>query len=426
MKIKSLFLAVGLTGLLQLAYATEPVELLPAAQDDLVATTLSRSFTTENWPSRHVEQTELSYQHSLLEAGRGKPNAYSRHGTVEIETDRPDSALIGESRQYYVDTTGEQLAAGIDLPLTAPGAVIRLSTDSSAKPEGLSLQQLELELNGRKVEAAQIVRNVTRGSQLRASGWPVPENTLAFRMMSSRTQAGTLRLSYAGLAADSPVLVHVFEPNSRWVARLVLNSQRFLAGQTITASLMLDDGTRQQAPAISSAVLSSPDGELFQSMDRAEGNGLWQISAPELMQPTPGLYEIHLHAEQRFGDIIVRRDISHAVAIAPALARLSGAATLNRGRELTLELSVETSLAGRYQINATLYATDRQGHLQPASFSQTAAVLPAGGGLLSVSFDLQTLVKAGLDAPFELRDLSLLDQGRMLQLEHRQRALVIE
>lgn len=422
MKIKSLILAAGLTGLLPLAHAAESTNLLPAASDDLVATSLSRGFTNANWPSRHVEQTELSYQHSLLERETSKRAQYALNA---IEDGRPDAALISESRQYYVDTTGGQLADGIDLPLTAPGAVIRLSTETSDNRSGLSLQQLELKLNGNAVDARKVAQDVAGGSQLRASGWRVPENTLAFRM--GRTiDAGTLTLRYSGLAADTPVLVHVFEPQSRWVARLVLNSQRFLAGQTITASLMLDDGQRQQTPTMVSAVLSTPGGERLSSMTRSGSEGLWEITAPEHVQSIPGLHEVHVHAEQRFGDVIVRRDISHAVSIAPALARFSGAATLVQDRDVRLELPVEASLAGRYQINATLYATDRKGELQPAAFSQTAAVLPAGGGPLSVAFDTQKLAEAGLGAPFELRNVSLLDQGRMLQLEHRQRALVIE
>ena len=423
MKIKSFILAAGMASLLPLAHAAERVNLLPAANDDLVATTLSRSFTSTNWPSRHVEQSELRYQHSVLERDKNKHGGYAFSA---IENSNADAALISESRQYYIDTTGGQLADGIDLPLTAPGAVIRLSTGTSDNRSGLSLRQLELKLNGNTVDARKIAQNVTGGRQLRASGWRVPENTLAFRM-DRATGAGTLTLRYSGLTADAPVLVHVFEPESRWVARLALNNQRFLAGQTITASLMIDDGLRQQTPTAASAILSAPGGEHLRSMHRSGGDGFWQLIAPEQVQSNhQGLYEIHLHVEQRFGDLIVRRDISHAVSIAPSLARFSGTATVAHDRQVQLALPVEASLAGRYQINATLYATDQKGELQPAIFSQSAAVLPAGGGPLSIAFDTQALAQAGLGAPFELRDVSLLDQGRMLQLEHRQRALVIE
>jgi hypothetical protein len=66
------------------------------------------------------------------------------------------------------------------------------------------------------------------------------------------------------------------------------------------------------------------------------------------------------------------------------------------------------------------------GQLQPLAFAQSAAVLEAGQGQIVLTVDEATLAASGLKAPFEVRNLQLLDQGRMYMLEERQRAVVIQ
>ncbi|MEN8165031.1 MAG: DUF4785 domain-containing protein [Acidobacteriota bacterium] len=56
----------------------------------------------------------------------------------------------------------------------------------------------------------------------------------------------------------------------------------------------------------------------------------------------------------------------------------------------------------------------------------TANWMPQGVGSLDLHFDAAMLEDSGLGAPYELRDLQLLDQGRMGQLHRQALALVLE
>jgi len=55
--------------------------------------------------------------------------------------------------------------------------------------------------------------------------------------------------------------------------------------------------------------------------------------------------------------------------------------------------------------------------------TQTAAILPTGGGMLQLKVGAGLIADSGLGAPFEVRGLELADQGRMVQQQRQQQAL---
>ncbi|MCA1779487.1 MAG: hypothetical protein LC637_08920 [Xanthomonadaceae bacterium] len=403
--------------------------LLPPVAGDLVANQLSRSFQDTQWPSRHTELARVSYQRSLVNVKRPtKTGLGGLAGLVDDSTvPLSDSTLVSESRQYFVDASGQSLAEGIELPLSAPGAIIRISTSDTTG--ALSLDRLRLSIDGAVVQARKIVERTVDGHSLKAAGLSVPTNTLAFRL-GREAGAGILGLSVDGLTPQQPALVQVFEPNSPWVARLRVNSQRFLAGQPIKAHLSIQSSSGGTiVPATASAVLTSPSLDQRQPLQASnERSGSWQITAPERIQAEPGLYQVNAHAEAEIDGIVVRRDLGHAVAIAPPTARFGSTVSMVRGKDqsLSLEFPVEATISGRYQVGATLYATDKRGRLAAVATAETASVLPAAGASLKLDFDLNAPGLEGYGAPFEIRDLVLRDQGRMLILEQRQRALVLD
>lgn len=418
-----LLLLVGASALAATLAHAQSVALLPAGAADLVAPAISERIAAEDWPSHHSESISLSHQRLLTESGPTKSGplvALAAGPSVPVL----DASRIAESRQYWVDAGGAELGFGIELPLTAPGAIVRISA-----PDGVTLDPaaIRLRFDGREVSAQSLSDARATGAQLRRSGWALPSNTVAFRL-DRKVGAGMLGLVVDGLPSDVTALVHVYEPDSPFVARLEVDRQGFIAGQQIEARIALEHDRGHSLPASASVLLASPDGGSRAFLERRSGDAAWMIEAPQ--QPaasTPGaLHELQSHIDTVVDGIRVRRDLVHAIAISPALGRLSGNAEILRGAELAIGMGLETALDGRFLLRGTLYAHDKRGQLVPAALSESASNLTAGAGQLQLGFDRAGLEQAGFRAPFELRDLMLFDQGRMLLLESRQRALLIE
>ncbi len=338
------------------------------------------------------------------------------------------AAPVAESKQYWLDVTGRDLARGVDLPLTASGAVIRISALDSGTDLQLQPEQLKLEFNGRPVQARFGPDNVSRGRDLQREGMPVPEDTLAFRL-SDRIGAGNLRVAHTDLQADMPLVINVHEPESPWTAKLSLPRFNFLAGEKMDFDFNLGDGRENINVRSIQAVVASPDASQTWPITRGRGNQLQVDAAPlaRMDRPAPGLYEAHVYAETRHRGQTIRRDLTLAFSIAPPIARLNEQAARGQssGQGVELILGVETAVAGRYQVNAEVLGTNAHGELEPFAFMQSAAELDAGEGQIELSLDPDVIRSSGLSAPFEVRNLQLLDQGRMYLLEQRAHGLRI-
>ena len=84
---------------------------------------------------------------------------------------------------------------------------------------------------------------------------------------------------------------------------------------------------------------------------------------------------------------------------------------------------VEVASAGRYAATALLYGRNREGQLQPIAVGQTGDQLGPGRRALALRFDAATIAGAGLSGPFELRDVRVVDQGRMFVVHRQARGL---
>ena len=368
--------------------------------------------------SMHTESAAINFTWAPDESQSLRPSAG--------EPTPGDGNAAVESRQYWVDVTGRDLAEGIELPLTAPGAVIRISALDDSAGVRLDSRALELTLDGRPTSAEMGIAEVRSGRELRSQGMSVPEDTLAFRL-TGRHGGGTLGLKLPGVAGDQAMVVHVYEPNSDWVARLSAPRHNFLSGQALNLETELGNARQNLQADSVQAILVSPDATQTWPISQARGGGLVLNEAPIATnaEPGQGLYEAHVYLETDFEGLTIRRDLKLALNIAPALARLDGQARRVESRDFGLELGVESAIGGRFQINAELMGTNRRGELESIGFVQSADVIEAGGGQISLEFDRELMRKSGLSAPFEVHNLQLLDQGRMFLLEDRERALII-
>jgi hypothetical protein len=400
------------------AHAHAHVEWLSPGANDLRAERLE-SDVRSLAPSAHREARPVNYAWSPDRAQRGRP---FQSGPTPLESPYPRSTSQG----YWVDATGGDLARGVNLPISAPGAVIRVSALEAGSRVALSPEAIELSIDGRRVDAEFGVDGIASGSDMRQQGMSVPEASLAFQL-SRESQAGMLTMAHRGLPAEQALVIHVHEPESPWIAQLGLPRQNMLSGERLAFDLSLGDGGQRLRPASVQAVLVSPDASQSWPLSVDRSGQLVLESAPLAARASigAGLYEAHVYTEAQIKGLTVRRDLTLALNIAPAIARFSGSARDSQKDGLSLTLGVEASAAGRYQVNAEIFGTDARGQLRPAAFVQSAAVLAAGQGQIQLDIGQDLLASSGLGAPYEVRNLMLLDQGRMYLLEQRERALRI-
>jgi hypothetical protein len=120
--------------------ADSGVEWLKSGERDLVADRLSADAASLP-ASQHGESAPIQFSWAAS-AGHAS-QAGMQPATVE-------------SRQYWVDIDGQALAAGIDLPTTAPGAVIRISALDGGTTLQLDSARLQLAVDGIALDRAQL------------------------------------------------------------------------------------------------------------------------------------------------------------------------------------------------------------------------------------------------------------------------------
>lgn len=392
------------------AFAAGPAEWSQPAAEDLRAERLSGTAPVAP-PSRHAESEPVSYAWPL-------------------SIDRSEPTPAGPSmtsRQYFVDTDGRRLEKGLKLPLSAPGAIVRISALHAGRGALLDAAGLEVNVDGRSRPMTQGGGGLEllSGRDLQAQGLSVPSDSLAFQL-PKQGQPDSFQLRLAGAPADQALVVHVFEPESDWVAQLSAPRHNYLAGGEIELDIGLVNGEDRYAAQSIQAVLVSPDAAHDWPLEVTEdGFGLKGAAPLNLPEAGEGLYEVHAYVQGRQGDTLIRRDVKVAVSLAAPTARLSEDISSRDAAGLSVDLGVEVAQAGRYQVSGQVWGTAPDGSLKPLAMAQSAAVLEPGEGRLQLDVPADLLAGSALSAPFEVRELQLLDQGRMTVLESRSNGFTI-
>lgn len=361
--------------------------------------------------SRHAENAPVQFAWALEDLSAGSQS---------VQTARV------ESRQYWVDATGAELAGGVSLPLTARGAVIRVSPLESDGDVGIDPANVQLAINGKRFDSTTSMMRVTDGVSLQKQGMSVPPQTIAFKL-DEAIPAGKLELAVARLPEQQDLVVHVFEPESAWVAELELPRHNFVAGEQLAFGFALGEaGETVQVDSVQ-AVLADPYAQQTWDLEIDRASGKLTRSAPgeSFVSGLDGLFEAYVYLETEQDGLTVRRDLKLPVSIVPPLARLNGQAQATLDDGLRLQFGVETAAPGRYQVNGQVFGTAADGSLQPLAMAQAATVIDGRFGNIELKVGNDLLESSGLGAPFEVRNLELLDQGRMFVLQRQQRALLL-
>jgi len=346
-----------------------------------------------------------------------KPVALSWALDAGNALDARPQAHVAQSREYWIDASESELRNGIRLPLSAPGAVVRLSPHGGNVDAALAPADVQVSVAGKR--AANAVRDVASADDLRAAGMDVPGGSLALRLAD--TVDGEARLAVP--TARGAYLVHVFEPASGVVLGLAADRDGIAGGDRIGFHATIAGATLDRIGGI----VNAPDGS-SQDVDfvrQRDGSYAANVTPDLAHAGGPGLWEIHAFGVTA-GKAAIPRDAKTAFAVSLPVARLDGgvarAATASKNGGVALRIGVEASIASRYGLSGVLYGTGADGRLHPVAMAQSAAWLPAGHGSIELRYDAASL---SLDAPWEVRDLRLVNQADFSLQERRERAIAL-
>ncbi len=394
------------------------VELLPPAAGDLVATRLATGPFPEAAPA--IERAEVSFSWPLA---------------TDSQPTEVAESFQAASREYWFQVEGRDLVEGVVFSTTAPGALVRINPLPGAEHPGAAIDPSELRLIDPRDNAyadGSGMEQLASADQLRQAGVAFAEGTTAFRL-GQKLGAGRFTLQADRLATpQARYVVHLFDRGSDAVLHLSSDRGSYLHGDRIRIEASLT--TRHGALELDeiTAFVTSPAGRGWPVLLRPVGHGLYAGSlrldgTSEVdAQRGGGLWQVLVSAHGVDHGRTVMRSARTAFSAAAATARLVKASAFGRGeRALTVRFEVEAAVAGRYEVRGVLYGTGRDGALHPAIVAHSAAWIEAGSGGLRLAFDPEAVRAAGLRAPYEIRDLRLMDQGRMGLLHRQARGVVI-
>jgi len=325
---------------------------------------------------------------------------------------------VMESRSFWRTVDAAQLQRGVELQLSAPGAVVQLSPGAGAR--ALPAGSLKVrDAANRPVSTRQF-----DSAQLQQAGMAVAAGTQLLKLEGG--DIGSYRLQAAD--GQGQYVLQVLEPNSPVVLRARTDRHVAFAGSRINLQVDMDGAQTAPAslaskltasPLAGQGLLVAPDGRTWEvPLQASRSGGLsTNVALPEQGSDTPGLWELQVFTEQ--GGIA--RDTRLAFAVSRPTARIAGAISAANPGDVRFPLQL--GAPGRYEVRATLFATGSDGVLRPVAQGHSAAWFnKAGTGQLGLSF-ADVALPAGYGAPFELREVELHDQTRMAPIERRARAL---
>ncbi|MBV8657558.1 MAG: DUF4785 family protein [Burkholderiales bacterium] len=384
-----------------IASAQTATLLAPSANDQVPAKLVAPS-KARDMAMQKLDHTPVSVAHAINDA------------TLDA-TPKP---YLAQSREFWREVAESELHAGVKFTTTAAGALVRLSP-VGGKVAALDPNSIQLRAGGRTLSATAASATVADAHALRAAGMAVPEGTLAFRLAAA---SGKGEMVIAAPQAQGRYLLHVFEPTSTLIVGLNADRDTVLANAPITFRATLADGVH--ALRLVSGIVMAPDGYSANLAFTRNADGSFSATfTPDAAHSTGlQLWEAHAITTSDDHGLPVQRDAKTAFAVSEATAHFAGTAQVSKDAgALHVALDIAASNASRYQVSGVLYGTGSDGALHAIALAQSAAWVGGSTGSIDLAYAATSL--KDMHAPFELRDLRLVDQASMGLIERRSHGL---
>lgn len=395
----------------------QSAQLLPLGAGDLAA----RSLIGPDVAARAVAQPAgvsrqpVTFTYALAEA-------------PALSEARPYRAV---SREYFVDVDAEQLRRGVRIFTTAPGALVRLHPAASELSRGRVQAVAPADLRiitaaGERLGAQRAMETLAGAADLRATGVPFAQGTTAFRLAPA-AGAGALTLVAPKLQAQGSYSLHVFDRGSDAELSLRASSSDVFHGDVLTFAADLRDSRGTIAVERMEGFAVAAGGKAWPVTFEPGEQGGFQASLPvdALAGAGPGLWELHMVAQGSRGGLTVMRNAVTSFSAALPTAALDGRVTRRTDAGLKIDIGVRVAAPGRYEVRGVLFGTNSKGRLVAFAAAHSADWL-SDDDTLTLEAEPALLQKAGVTAPFEVRDLRLMDQGRMGLLHRQANAISVD
>jgi hypothetical protein len=324
------------------------------------------------------------------------------------------------SDEYWLEVTGEQLNKGLNIDISNPGALIRLSAKqikNGPSTLGLAIDPSKVQLSKNK-QALQNPFKQTISQQQLATANVFPNSSAMQLDKSIGEGTFTLKVNQP-LNAKQHYMVNVKEKNSPYKLHLSIAKQSYLAGEKITLNSFMNRSTNKMMTKLvnvnNSAYIKTPNGEKF-NVNLQTLNGKFKIQVPQSNLPAKRgvLYELYVNSQANDHGLKIHRNAKVAFAIAQPTARMQGNFSIN-DKAANIHLNIASE--GRYEVSGLVYGTSKNGEQLPIMLSRSAYYLQPGEQAVQLKFDQKILAASGLHAPFTVKQLRLMDQSRMALLQ---------
>lgn len=356
----------------------------------------------------------------------------------EYQASQPVLEQTSKSDEYWLNVTGAELNAGVQLNLSQAGSLVRIAPRGDVStgalmhadavaPERVQIQRIGHTPQGKNASpqaTESLVKSLVSADALASAGLADDSSAL---QMSEKATAGEYRLQVSQpLVAKANYLVNVKEKGSPYQLSIKAPSAIAADAQTVGVKLALSQSDNQFAPQ---AKLKQADGT-EQALAMVKQGDEWQALVPAdlpLASSNAGLSEIEVTVQTQVDGRPVQRTVKTAFKsyVNSASIKPEVLTVWDKGVPNQVNFELNVAEAGRFGLSGVLTGTNTEGQKVAIMRTQAATWLTPESPKLKLMFDPTLIQASGLQPPFELNELELQDQGQMARLSFQANALVL-
>ncbi|MCL1119934.1 DUF4785 family protein [Shewanella seohaensis] len=356
----------------------------------------------------------------------------------EYQASQPVLEQANQSDEYWLNVTGAELNAGVQLNLSQAGSLVRIaprgdvSTGALMHADAVAPERVQIHRIGQTPQGKNaspqatesLVKSLVSADALASAGLADDSSAL---QMSEKATAGEYRLQVSQpLVAKANYLVNVKEKGSPYQLSIKTPSAIAADAQTVGVKLALSHSDNQFAPQ---AKLKQADGT-EQALTMVKQGDEWQALVPAdlpLASSNAGLSEIEVTVQTQIDGRPVQRTVKTAFKsyVNSASIKPEVLTVWDKGVPNQVNFELDIAEAGRFGLSGVLTGTNAEGQKVAIMRTQAANWLTPESPKLKLMFDPTLIQASGLQPPFELNELELQDQGQMARLSFQANALVL-
>ncbi|MFB2680363.1 DUF4785 domain-containing protein [Shewanella mangrovisoli] len=356
----------------------------------------------------------------------------------EYQASQPVLEQASQSDEYWLNVTGAELNAGVQLNLSQAGSLVRIAPRGDVStgalmhadavaPERVQIQRIGQTPQGKNASpqaTESLVKSLVSADALASAGLADDSSAL---QMSEKATAGEYRLQVSQpLVARANYLVNVKEKGSPYQLSIKAPIAIAADAQTLGVKLALSQSDNQFAPQ---AKLKQADGT-EQALAMVKQGDEWQALVPAdlpLASSNAGLSEIEVTVQTQVDGRPVQRTVKTAFKsyVNSASIKPEVLTVWDKGVPNQVNFELNVAEAGRFGLSGVLTGTNTEGQRVAIMRTQAATWLTPESPKLKLMFDPTLIQASGLQPPFELNELELQDQGQMARLSFQANALVL-